>query len=301
MNYLGQAFKLEKKDLDLIKSRALAFMYAGYNERPVQVVNFRKKDNGGLALHHPELKSQSLLLKNMYRECQERDLRITGGGLSGKVYGFENLFMEVWGKCEKMSSKEIYKVLLRKLVRDKTSLIPSRIERRMQGIRWSKSFRNINKLNVMPIIREFAFLLIQDTLPVNGRLHRKNADKRCLRDLCTGNKCVEIQDRKHFFITCPSVCISFKCLKDILVKFLGKNVNDLQILHLSFTVQDRKVTKVAVWFAVCFLFIMFSKKATDKRSIISEVLNDFNFRINLGLMSGKEVECMRKAISDHLM
>ena len=49
-------------------SKALAFIYAGENEKPIHSVNFRSTSVGGLGLNNPLVKARALLLKNMYRE-----------------------------------------------------------------------------------------------------------------------------------------------------------------------------------------------------------------------------------------
>ena len=57
MNFLSQVFKIDSKVIREIKMKALQFVYVGYNERPVQVLNFRRRDDGGLRLIEPGLKA----------------------------------------------------------------------------------------------------------------------------------------------------------------------------------------------------------------------------------------------------
>ena len=52
--------------LGTILSKALSFIFAGENERPVRVVNFRPKEWGGLGLIHPTIKAKALLIRNTY-------------------------------------------------------------------------------------------------------------------------------------------------------------------------------------------------------------------------------------------
>ena len=278
MNYLGQAFVMEKKHLDEIKSKSLAFMYAGFNERPVQVLNFRKKSDGGLSLHHPHLKAKSLLLKNMYRECIERNIKYVGGCFSENLYGPKNELAALLDGNIEMKSKEIYGYLREKLVRVNSSLIPSRIERRVQGIQWSRCFKNMNSiLKISPKEKEFFFMLTQDILPVHGRLNRKNSDKRCLRFLKNGTKCAEVQDRLHFFVTCPAICDTFIVLKNLVIEIVGKNVTDIQILHVSFAAVDKKVTALVAWLVTKFLFRIFDGKLTEQKLIFKDALKEMSF------------------------
>ena len=300
LNYLGQVFLLEKKDLDLIKSKALAFLYAGYNERPIQVVNFRKRINGGLSLHHPQLRAEALMLKNMHRECNERDIQVSGGVLSGSVYGLKTLFVEICKAEVGTSSKEIYKFLLRKMVRDKTSLVPSRIERKIQTVKWSRAFKNIEKLKVSQKEKEFAFMLVQDILPVNGRLHRKNSDHRCGRKMADGKICADIQDRMHFFVSCTVIQDIFVFLKSIISIFLGRLFNDLELLHISFTVVNRKTTALMVWIVVKCFYKMFHEKLMDYRSVFREIVRDLDFYQEFALFKADEVKQVRSLIMNNI-
>ena len=59
--------------LDNILAKALDFIYAGENERPVRALNFRPIDLGGLGLIHPKIKAKAFLIKNMYFELREYD------------------------------------------------------------------------------------------------------------------------------------------------------------------------------------------------------------------------------------
>ena len=48
--YLAQCFVLDKKIVDNMLSKAMRFIYAGENERPVRIMNFRDTSAGGLGL-----------------------------------------------------------------------------------------------------------------------------------------------------------------------------------------------------------------------------------------------------------
>ena len=245
------------------------------------MVNFREKLNGGLGLHHPELKAKSLLLKNMYREVIERDLKCDGRGFSARIYGYEDLLVELVCKKIEMTSKAIYSYNLRKLVYvNNITLIPSRNEKKIQGVKWTKSFKNMRNFMGSPKEKEFIWMLLQDILPVNGRLNRKNSDKRCLRVVnLTMNltKCIEIQDRLHFFINCPVVKETFESLLKILEMFLRKQVTELQILHLSFGTVNKKLTKIGIWFVVKFLYKMYSSQRFEVKQILESIRLEMTF------------------------
>mgnify|MGYP000474636873 CR=1 FL=1 len=103
--------------LDKILAKALDFIYAGENERPVRALNFRSKEWGGLGLIHPKIKAKAFLIKNMYFEFLEYDFSIRDEYLVNSLYGYTKEFIQV--HQEGLSTapvKEIYNYLLQDLV-----------------------------------------------------------------------------------------------------------------------------------------------------------------------------------------
>ena len=276
MNFLSQVFKIDSKVIREIKTKALQFVYVGYNERPVQVLNFRGREEGGLGLIEPGLKAQSLLLHHMYREFQERNISLVSGVPDKEMYGPKNKFTEmINGQGSRMSSKEIYVTLRAQFTRVHTSLIPSRIEKKMTGIKWTRSYKNLYSLGTLSAKeKEFGFMLLQDLLPFRGRIHRANADKRCLRRGPTG-ECQHIQDRIHYFIGCTSVISIFSMFREILWQFLKRKVDDLEILHLSFSVTNKRRTRIGIWLALKFMFYLFSENLLDFKAVMMKIRYDF--------------------------
>ena len=66
--YLSQVFKMDVKVINKLLSKAMQFIYAGENERPVRAVNFRETKEGGLGLFNPVIKSKAFLIKSMRAE-----------------------------------------------------------------------------------------------------------------------------------------------------------------------------------------------------------------------------------------
>ena len=186
------------------------------------------------------------------------------------------------------------------MVRDKTSLVPSRIERKIQTVKWSRAFKNIEKLKVSQKEKEFAFMLVQDILPVNGRLHRKNSDHRCGRKMADGKICDDIQDRMHFFVSCTVIQDIFVFLKSIISIFLGRLFNDLELLHISFTVVNRKTTALMVWIVVKCFYKMFHEKLIDYRSVFREIVRDLDFYQEFALFKADEVKQVRSLIMNNI-
>ena len=59
--YTAQSFKLNGKMLNKIISKAIAFIYAGQNEKPIRPLNFRSVKLGGIGLINPIVKAKALL------------------------------------------------------------------------------------------------------------------------------------------------------------------------------------------------------------------------------------------------
>ena len=86
---------IDEKMLKKIISKALAFIYAGENEKPVNSVNFRCSSEGGLGLVNPMVKARALLIKNMYREMLALGGSIYDLDIIEKLYGNKDDFINV--------------------------------------------------------------------------------------------------------------------------------------------------------------------------------------------------------------
>ena len=148
-------------------------------------------------------------------------------------------------------------------------------------------------------------MLIQDILPVNGRLHRKNSDKRCLRLVnLTINpiKCLEIQDRIHFFINCVVVKETFESLLKILERFLRKQVTEMEILHLSFGTANKKITKMGVWLVGKFLYKMYFYNMFKVKPILESIMLEISFYETHfdGYARGEEFKSLKTILNDEI-
>ena len=95
--------------------------------------------------------------------------------------------------------------MLFKFVRNNNSLIPSRMERKSCGIKWSRAHKNLYRLGGMTACeKEFGYKLQQDLLLVNARNFRRK-DKTCKRNLGSNKLCFADQDRAHYFVHCEYV------------------------------------------------------------------------------------------------
>ena len=286
LNYICQVFKLSQRHSDEIKKYILRFVYLGQNERPVQVINFRKPKLGGLGIINPQIKATSLLLKTMFRELKMRGITFNGNmNLSQKIYGLNNEFLDyLKSGRDSYSAKQFYDELILKAVSNNGNLIPSRIEKKVLNVRWSRTHKNFSNLRfVTSIEREFCFKMFQDLVDVNQRIHRKNADPRCLRELKSNVLCSAIQDRQHAFIECRRIKDSIDMLKSILFEFTNRRFNDNDLLYISFSCKSKVLTNIAVWLIVKFMYRIY-KKLFEKNYLLFEMRNEISFLIKEKLM-----------------
>ena len=301
LNYIAQVFEISGKHCEELKKFILKFLYVGENERPVQILNFRQRKDGGLGLVHPLIKSKALLIKNVFRDFTERKLHIVNGVVSEELYGIDKEFYDLAnsGKLD-ISSKEIYDSMLFKFVRNNNSLIPSRMERKSCGIKWSRAHKNLYRLGGMTACeKEFGYKLQQDLLLVNARNFRRK-DKTCKRNLGSNKLCLADQDRAHYFVHCEYVKSSFNKLKYTLKEFSGKMFNDQEIIHLGCSVSNKKKTRILSWLIVKFLFKIFKGGIKDYIYIFKGILRDIKFLVEWNIYSGSvdELKDLTNIITD---
>ena len=304
--YTAQVFSLDKKLFygsgkeKGILTQALNFVWAGENERCARPLQFRSKDKGGLGLIEPFIKAKAFLVKNMLKEYKqyEYDPR-----LLENVYGDQQTMLDIMavGKTDS-PVKDIYQVMLDNLVSKNGSLIPSREERRSQ-VKWKLSWRNLSKLKgTNGEESEFAWKLCQDMLPVGSRIHRKNAEKRCMEKLDGGLLCLEIQDREHVFRACELKGQIYRRLEMVMSKFLGKDLSFNEVIHLAFSHRNWRKLRLATWFAVKWLYNMWMSKNDNKLQVMKEMLKEVDWNSKMGRLSRFQVELTElREILDQVM
>ena len=142
--YTAQAIKLDKKTLENLLRKAMEFIYSGENERPVKAINFRPKQLGGLGLTHPVIKARALLVKNMYKDFLKYECDINDSFFVDQIYGnIEDFKMIYEAGLSDAPVKLIYEFMMKKVLYKNESLIPSRNEKRQDGIKWSLAWKNM--------------------------------------------------------------------------------------------------------------------------------------------------------------
>ena len=300
--YVAQTIKLEPKIMKKITQKVLNFIWAGQNERPVNALNFRPKELGGLGLMCPEIKGRSLLLKNM-----AKDYAVLGNQNEniGKIYGYKDEFSHLLELgLDFKNVKAIYGHLISDKIFRNGSLIPSREEKRTKGVKWKKAWLNLqNSKAITAQEKYFMWQTQQDMLPVGSRLHRPGAEKRCLAVMENDRQCQQVNDKYHALLSCPRPPVSDRIVEKVMSHFLERTVTDVEIIHFSFNHRCKKRLRVAVWFTVKILYLIYLNRCENKMQLLAEMQREveWNLKMVKGMGSLSEVfalkECIFKALN----
>ena len=295
--FTSQFCKIDQQILKNILSRAMKFIYAGENERPVNSVNFRKKLMGGLGVYNPIIKCKALLLKSMYKEYTNSYGNIDFANSDNKVYGYWDEFQKVCKKgVDMVSCRSIYDYLLEEITHRNGELIPSRNEFRLvgMGINWDNVYRNFQAVRgITPIEKCFYWKVTQDMLNIGARLHRQNADKRCKNILANGEECQELQNMVHLFQDCPEVNAVGNMICSVLDRIIGKRVDKNKLIYLDFRHSNIYKVKCGLWFAVKALYKIYQDKCLNKAQLLKELLKELDWNINMGRKVGSSDEMFK--------
>ena len=285
--YVSQAVKMDKKMLEKIMRKSLDFIYAGENERPVRVMNFRDKMEGGLGLIQPVIKAKALLIKNMIKDFVKYDCEMDDGYMMDNLYGYYQDFREVFfeGLCT-APVKEIYKYLMKNILEKNGSLIPSRNEKKTENIKWNVTWKNMKLLKgITPEEKDFAWKVTQDMVAVGKRIHR-NVDKRCLNKLSRDEECQVIPDIYHALMECESIKNTFQEIKTIVEGFLDRKVGSKNLIFLDFSHRQKKRLKLALWFVVKSLYLLHVQKCFNKHQLFEEIRKTLDWNISMMKLIG---------------
>ena len=298
--FTAQFCKLDGKMLKKISAKALAFIYGGENERPVNSVNFRSTAEGGLGLIHPVIKAKALLVKNMYKELLSIRGNIHDAEKINQVYGYTEDFMDIIEKGLSTSpAKNIYDHMIKEVTHRNGSLIPSRREKKISNVKWGLVFKNFKLLSgITAEERCFAWKLSQDMLAVGKRIFRRNAERRCLAILEDGSLCEEVQDINHAFKDCGSVFETYDMIIQVLNRLTERNIGSDLLLHLAFNHRNKRTLKCSLWFAVKTMYCIFIKKIFNKGQILREMIKeiDWNLRLNRKVGSADEMVKLKQIL-----
>ena len=274
------------------------FIYSGENERPVKAINFRPKQLGGLGLTHPVIKARALLVKNMYKDFLKYECDINDSFFVDQIYGnIEDFKMIYEAGLSDAPVKLIYEFMMKKVLYKNESLIPSRNEKRHDGIKWSLAWKNMVLVKGINAEEKcFVWKCVQDMVAVGSRIHRKNAEKRCLRLKSDGTQCLTLDTLKHFLAECEMVKNIFRGLQSILKESLDKEIKINEIICFSYNHRNKKRLKMALWVATMVLYGIFIKKSLNKEQILRELVKKVDWNVSMQIYIGSYSEMMRMKV-----
>ena len=117
-------------------------------------------------------------------------------------------------------------------------------------------------------MKDFAWKLTKDMLPIDNRIHRKNVEKWCLNKLDMGH-CTEIPDIAHKMYNCPAVQYASRATRLILEEFMEKKIEEREILTLSFRHRHTKRNQVGLCFAIRAMYDIYNGSGFNKSQMLS--------------------------------
>ena len=190
--------------MDNVLKKALEFIYSGENERPVRAINFRSLKKGGLGLINPSVKSKTFYIINRMDTLVSAFLK---GEKGSEIKWVEKeIQVIINNNLIQENTKSIYEKLLEKVIMRNGSYIPSRNEKRVDGIKWKASWYNVSSVRgLSPEEKCFAWKITQDMLDVGVRKHKKDSIKDCKRMVDNRKICGNLEILKHRLIECKNV------------------------------------------------------------------------------------------------
>ena len=128
---------------------------------------------------------------------------------------------------------------------------------------------------------------------MGSRIHRPNAERRCLAVFENGEICVEIQNLEHLFIKCKEVESINECMKWVLETFLDRTVSLEDMIYFSFNHRNKKKLALALWFSVKMMFKIFQDKCRNKSQLLREVIKSIDWNLSMNRKMGSAGEMMK--------
>ena len=130
-------------------------------------------------------------------------------------------------------------------------------------------------------------------LPVGARIHRRNAEKRCLAEKDDGTVCEEIQDRDHVFRSCSTVAEKYDAIIRVLNSYTERSIGNNLLIHLAFNHRSKQRLRCALWVAVKMLYWLYYKNQMNKEQLLKEMIKELNWNIGLNRKIGSECEMVK--------
>ena len=122
------------------------------------------------------------------------------------------------------------------------------------------------------------------------RIHRKGAIKECQEEVGPGRLCNETETLKHRLLLCSTVEECYAGLKGSLIELLGCDLKDDHIVCLSFNHRNKKKLQVVIWAAIKILFLIYSKKITNKIKLWKFMCDEIVWHLEMNNLVGSRSE-----------
>ena len=110
---------------------------------------------------------------------------------------------------------------------------------------------------------------------------QRNAEKRCLKKLPSGEDCEVIPDLFHALMDCEGINDTFKEVTVIVEGMLDRKIEGKDIIMLNFNHRNKKRLKLIIWFVVKSLYGMHIKKLFNKRQLFNEIWKELDWNVSL--------------------
>ena len=85
-----------------------------------------------------------------------------------------------------------------------------------------------------------------------------------------------MESLRHALIYCPASTSKFEWTKKILTNFLGRNIQDDEVIFMSFNHRNKKKLKLGIWFNINCLYYIYCNRPVGIREM-SENMKKFMF------------------------
>ena len=127
-------------------------------------------------------------------------------------------------------------------------------------------------------------------LPVGSRIHRRNAERRCLTLLEDGSLCQENQTLDHAFRSCERIVEVYDVIIHVLNRFLERMVSFDSLIHFSFNHRNKFKLKCALWFATKMMYKIFHQKCFNKAQLLKECIKEIDWNLTMTRKIGSRLE-----------
>ena len=302
--YKAHMMEYRAMDVNFCDKQARKWLFADLLEKPADLVKYRKKEEGGLGLHHIKCKSLAILIKTFIETSCHKDFQHSvyhQGLLLWNVYDdrqipnpsktpyysqeFFNLIKCAVNKnlvIESMSSKDWYEFILSSVLHQPgdDALVPCRAEIANQENDWQKTWSLSRTKGLGSESLSFLWTLLHGLLPTRDRLFRilpTVTSAEC--QLCeTGQQ----DSVKHALALCPATKPVFDWMFEGLRRFsVSLTVDKLLLLDIELDNVLPHDHLPLVWFTAEVWRRLWKRRRDGKQCRLYDIRSEVEAEINL--------------------